>query len=108
MTDLYWFYHEYLDEARRFRINRIECDNEQQARKQHRLACNFQWVTQHVEPSVSSLFVKTEAGQRALVPGHRPGDPYHTEVAPTPMPDYIRAMLHNYKARDIEADLRPA
>jgi hypothetical protein len=108
MTDTYWFFHEYLDEARRFRINRIETDNETQARKMHRQACDFRWVTQHVEPSVSSLFVKTEAGQRALAPGHRPGDPYHTQIAETPMPDYIRQLLRNYKARDIENHLRPA
>jgi hypothetical protein len=104
----YWFYHEYLDEARRFRINRIDCDDETQARKQHRLACNFQWVTQHAEPSVSSLFVKTEAGQRALIPGHRPGDPYLTHSTPTPMPDYIRSMLTNYKGQDHQTHLRPA
>jgi hypothetical protein len=108
MSDLYWFYHEYLDEARRFRINRIEAADEPSARRMHKQACEFRWVTKHVEPSVSSLFVKTEAGQRALAPGHRPGDHYHTQIAETPMPDYIRALLHNYKARDIETDLRPA
>jgi hypothetical protein len=103
----YWFCHEYLDEARRFRINRIETDNETQARKMHRQACQFAWVTQHQEPSVSSLYAKTDDGQRALTPSHRPGDPYTTTFAPKPMPEYIRQQLTGYKA-NLEAHLRPA
>lgn len=90
---MYWFYHEYLDEARRFRIHRINCETEQEARKLHRQACEFRWVTEHVEPSVSSLFVKTEGGQRALIPGHRPGERYRTEFRPVPAPDYIREKM---------------
>ena len=101
MPDSYWFYHEYLDETRRFRINRIEIDNERDARRQHKQACDFQWVTRHAEPSVSSLFVKTDEGQRALIPGHRPGDPYHTQIAPSPMPAYIRQLLAGVKARTL-------
>ena len=75
----YWFFHEYLDEARRFRVHRIEAATEADARKMHRQACEFRWVTQHVEPSVSSLFTRGEAGQRTLVRSHRPGDTYSTE-----------------------------
>jgi hypothetical protein len=108
MSNLHWFFHEYLDEARRFRINRIEAHDETAARKMHRQACEFRWVTQHTEPTVSSLFARTELGQRTIAPSHRPGDRYHTQIAESPMPDYIRAMLHNYKARDIETDVRPA
>ena len=94
----YWFFHEYLDEARRFRIHRIEADTEQQARKMHRQACDFAWVTQHIEPSVSSLFAKTDTGPRTLVPGHRPGDPYRTVVDATEPPAYIRQQLAGLKA----------
>ena len=100
---MFWFYHEYLDEEARFRIHRVDAETEQEARKLHRQACEFRWVTHHVEPTVSSLFVKTEAGQRSLVPGHRPGDRYHTSIAETPMPDYIRAALTNYKAATDDA-----
>jgi hypothetical protein len=100
---MYWFYHEYLDEARRFRIHRVDTDTEREARKLHRQACEFRWVTHHIEPTVSSLFVKTEAGQRSLVPGHRPGDRYHTQIAETPMPDYIRQALTDYKATHDDA-----
>jgi hypothetical protein len=97
---MYWFYHEYLDEERRFRIHRVDSETEQEARRLHRLACNFDWVTHHVEPTVSSLFVKTEGGQRALVQGHRPGQPYHTDFRPVPMPDDVREMLFNYRSQD--------
>ena len=107
MTGLFWFYHEFLDEARRFRVHRHETDNEAQARKMHRNACEFRWVTEHVEPSVSSLFMRTEGGQRAIAPSHRPGDRYHTDIAPTPMPEYIRQLLAGYKAH-VETDLRTA
>jgi hypothetical protein len=103
----YWFHHEYLDEARRFRIHRIEADNETQARKMHRQACQFSWVTEHAEPSVSSLFMRTEGGHRAIAPSHRPGDHYHTDIAPIPMPEYIRQSLAGYKAK-LETDIRPA
>lgn len=89
----YWFYHEYRDEASRHRIHRIEAATEHEARKLHRQACDFQWVTQHADPSVSSLFTRGEYGPRTLAPGHRPGQPYHTEVVPIPMPTYIRDVL---------------
>lgn len=97
---MYWFYHEYLDEARRFRIHRVDCETEQEARKLHRQACEFRWVTHHQEPSVSSLFVKKEGGQRALVQGHRPGDRYHTDFRPVPMPDYLREQLSDFRIGD--------
>jgi len=94
---MFWFYHEYLDEARRFRIHRFECDSEKDARKHHKQACEFRWVTQHVEPSVSSLFAKTETGSRAIVQGHRPGQPYHTDFQPVPAPDAVRKMFENVR-----------
>ena len=94
---MYWFYHEYLDEERRFRINRIECDTEKDARKYHRQACEFRWVTQHIDPSVSSLFAKTETGQRALVQGHRPGQPYHTDFRPVPCPNDVALMFKSVR-----------
>ncbi|HEY7823590.1 MAG TPA: hypothetical protein VIG24_12170 [Acidimicrobiia bacterium] len=97
---MYWFYHEYLDEARRMRIHRIECETEQEGRKLHRQACEFRWVTQHVEPSVSSLFTRGEYGPRTLAPGHRRGEQYHTEVRPIEMPDYIRQVLRGFRMGD--------
>jgi len=96
----YWFFHEYLDESRRFRINRIDCQTEQEARKLHRQACEFRWVTEHVDPSVSSLFARSDTGQRTLVQGHRPGQPYHTDFRPVPMPDYIREQLKTVRFSD--------
>jgi len=101
----YWFYHEYLDEARRFRIHRVEADTEHDARRLHKQACEFRWVTHHVEPSVSSLYTKDQGTQRALVPGHRPDDAYHTQVAPTQMPPYLRQQLGNLKGALGETDL---
>ena len=92
---MYWFYHEYLDEEARFRIHRVDCETEQEARKLHRQACEFRWVTHHVNPTVSSLFVKTESGQRALVQGHWPGQQYHTDFRPVPAPDYVRNLFAN-------------
>jgi hypothetical protein len=94
----YWFYHEYLDEERRFRIHRVNCETEVEARRLHRQACAFAWVTHHVEPSVSSLFTKADAGQRTLVQGHRPGDRYHTDFRPVPMPDYLRELLKTVRS----------
>jgi hypothetical protein len=102
---MYWFYHEYLDEARRFRIHRVNVDSEQDARRLHRQACEFAWVTHHVEPSVSSLFTKVDGTQRALVPGQRPGDRYHTQVAPCPPPPYLRERINALKGRLGETDL---
>ena len=87
---MFWFYHEYLDEERRFRIHRVDCETEQEARKLHRQACEFRWVTHHVNPTVSSLFAKTESGQRAIVQAHWPGQPYHTDFRPVPPPDDVR------------------
>ena len=97
---MFWFYHEYLDEERRFRVHRIEADTEVEARKMHRLACEFRWVTQHVEPSVSSLFTKTPMGQRAIVRSHRPGDTYSTEWRPGPPPDDVRARMRALRFGD--------
>jgi hypothetical protein len=92
---MFWFYHEYLDEAARFRIHRITADTETDARRMHRQACEFRWVTGHVTPTVSSLFTRGDYGPRTLAPSHRPGQPYHTEIHPTLMPDTIRQQLTN-------------
>ena len=102
MPDAYWFYHEYLDEERRMRIHRVEMATESEARKLHRHACAFQWVTHHVEPSVSALFARTFEGQRTLAPGHRPGDAYHTQIAAIEPPAYIRQLLAGWKSRTLE------
>lgn len=96
---MFWFFHEYLDESRRMRIHRIEATTEQEARKLHRQACEFRWVTQHVEPSVSSLFTRGDYGPRTLAPSHRPGQPYTTQSNPVTMPDDVRALLARYLSR---------
>ena len=100
---MYWFYHEFLDESRRFRIHRVESDSEQEARKMHRHACAFQWVTHHIEPSVSPLMEKADAGPRTIAPGHRPGTPYHTDFRWSPMPDYIRQLIRKVEVKSEEA-----
>ena len=95
----YWFYHEYLDEARRFRIHRVDADTEQEARRLHRQACEFRWVTSHVEPSVSSLITRGEYGPRTLVSGHRPGQPYTTTPNPVPPPADVLQAIRRYRDR---------
>ncbi|HEY7823046.1 MAG TPA: hypothetical protein VIG24_09445 [Acidimicrobiia bacterium] len=95
----YWFWHEYLDEERRMRVHRITAETEQEARKLHRQACEFRWVVQHVEPSVSSLFTVGDYGPRTLVSGHRPGQPYTTTSNPAPPPEDVRTMMSRYLAR---------
>ena len=102
----YWFFHEYLDEARRPRVNKVTADTEADARTRHRQAADFHWITHHIEPSISPLFHHTEGMDRAIIPGQRPDHPYRHTVEPTPMPDYIRAALT--KARTRDADVRPA
>jgi hypothetical protein len=92
---MYWFYHEYLDEARRFRVHRIDAETEQEARKLHRQACSFHWVSKHVEPSVSALFSRNGPTHRTLISGHRPGEPYRTDYKPVAMPDYIHGLMKN-------------
>jgi hypothetical protein len=98
----YWFYHEYLDELRRFRIHRIDNNNETEARKQHRQACNFHWVTQHIEPSVSALLSTNGPTQRTLIPSHRPGDTYSTEYRPVPCPPSILQQIRQLKQNGAE------
>jgi hypothetical protein len=95
---MFWFYHEYLDEARRFRIHRIQTETEQEARKLHRHACAFQWVTHHVEPSVSSLLERGDSGPRTIAPSHRPGDTYHTDYRWAPMPEHVREAIRTLGA----------
>ena len=97
---MYWFYLEYLDEERRFRVHRVESDNEQEARKMHRSSCEFLWVTQHIEPSVSALFSRNGPTHRTLISGHRPGDAYHTEWRPVPCPDDVRAKITGLRMGD--------
>ena len=94
---MFWFYHEYLDEARRFRIHRIDSDTEQEARRLHRQACEFRWVTHHAEPTVSSLFTRAEYGPRTVVSGHRPGQPYTTTPNPVPPPADVLTAIHRYR-----------
>jgi hypothetical protein len=94
---MFWFYHEYCDEAGRFRIHRIESQSEAEARRMHRNACEFRWVTEHVRPSVSSLFTRGDYGPRTLAPAHHPGQPYRTEVVPVPMPDDIRQRIAAFR-----------
>jgi len=100
---MYWFYHEYLDEARRFRVNRIDAETETEARKMHRHASEFHWVTQHVEPSVSPLFSRNGPTHRILVPGQRPGQTYSATFNAVPCPPEILARVRNLRMGDVEA-----
>ena len=96
----YWFYHEYLDEERRMRVHKHTAETEQEARRLHRQACEFRWVTRHIEPSVSALQRRGDGKDVAIVPGMRPGGRYTTEPKPISMPNYIREMLTGFRMGD--------
>jgi len=96
----FWFYHEYLDEERRMRVDKHTAETESDARRLHRQACEFRWVTQHVEPSVSALFKLTDKRDLAISPGRRPGQPYGGTENPIAMPDYIRAQVKGFGLGD--------
>ncbi len=100
----YYFFHEYVDEARRFRVNKHTAETETEARRLHRQASEFRWVTQHVEPTVSPLFGRGEFGDRPIAPGQRPGVPYTTETVATLMPDDVRALLAGFTRRTMTSD----
>jgi hypothetical protein len=93
----YWFYHEYLDEHRRMRIHRITAETEKEARQLHRAASDFNWVTQHTSPTVSSLFHQGTYGPRAIATQQRPGHPYQPEAPAVECPPEIRSLLDSYK-----------
>lgn len=96
----YWFMHEYCDEQGRSRVHKVTAETEQEARRLHRQACEFLWVTQHVRPSVSPLFTTGQYGQRSLIPSHYQGQPYRTETVPVPCPDDVKASLRNLRMGD--------
>jgi len=96
----YWFFHEYLDEQNRFRVFKNTAETEKEARKMHRQACEYRWVTQHLKTSVSPLFTRGDGKDWTIVPGHREGDVYTTESNPVPMPDYIRQQLKTFRIGD--------
>ena len=96
----YWFHHEYLDESRRLRVHKFTAETEQEARRMHRNACEFRWVTQHVEPSVSPLFRRGDGRDVAIMGGRKPGQVYGGEENPIPMPDYIREKLRGFRMGD--------
>lgn len=96
----YWFYHEYLDEQRRMRIHRITAETETEARRLHRAASAFDWVTAHVTPTVSSLFHQGTYGPRAIATQQRPGQPYRTDSPAVECPPELSASIDQYKASD--------
>jgi hypothetical protein len=100
---MFWFYHQYQDEARRFRVFRIEIASEAEARNRHRQACDFHWVTDHVKPAVSPLFTRGEHGVRTLIPGHRQGETYSTEYRPIACPPEVSARVAGLRMPDVEA-----
>ena len=82
------------------RVHKFTAETEQEARRMHRQACEFNWVTQHIQPSVSALF---RSGDQRIVPiaaGHRPGEQYVRQDNPIPMPDYIREQLTGFRIGD--------
>jgi hypothetical protein len=98
----YWFYHEYLDEHRRMRVNLVGAQTETEARRLHRSAADFHWVTQHAEPTVSSLFTKGKYGQQTIAPQQRPGVPYAQHDKPAPCPPEVKAALQQLRRRHAE------
>jgi hypothetical protein len=96
----YWFYHEYLDEERRMRVHKHTAETEQEARRMHRQACEFRWVTQHIEPSVSALRRRGDGKDVVIAPACRKGERYTTESKPIPMPDYIRDQVTRFRMGD--------
>ncbi len=97
----YWFYHEYLDEARRFRVHKHTADTENEARKMHRQAAQFAWVTAHIEPTISPLFTLGDGRDRAIIPGQRQGLPYVTHPQPVPCPPDVWDKLKGYTPQTI-------
>jgi hypothetical protein len=95
----YWFFHEYLDEERRMRIFKVTAETEQEARRLHRQACQFMWVTHHIDPSVSALYRRGERDM-PIMQGGRPGGHYGAESKPITMPDYIRQLLTGFRMGD--------
>jgi hypothetical protein len=98
----YWFFHEYLDEQRRMRIHKVTAETEQEARRMHRNACEFHWVTHHIDPSVSALYRRGEGRNMPIMQGGRPGSHYGAESKPITMPNYIKNRLSNFKMGVIE------
>lgn len=96
----YWFHHEYLDEERRLRVHKHTAETESEARRMHRNACEFRWVTAHIEPSVSPLFRRGDSRDVAIMGGRKPGQVYGGEEKPIPMPDYIRHQLRGFRMGD--------
>lgn len=98
----FWFYHEYLDEHRRMRVNLVGAETEADARRLHRSASDFHWAKQHVEPTVSSLFAKGEYGQVTIALQQRPGVPYAQHSTPAPCPPEVKAALQQLRTRHAE------
>ena len=96
----YWFFHEYLDEERRMRVHKFTAETETEARRMHRQACEFRWVTQHVEPSVSALFRLGDNRTIPIAPSCKVGEQYLRQDNPVPMPDYIREQLRGFGMGD--------
>lgn len=103
----YWFFHEYRDEAARHRVHKVTAESEREARRLHRQACEFLWVTQHVDPSVSSLFRQGDRRSVAIQPGRRPGEKYGGEEKPVPMPDHVHDQLARYLGTHEDNDGTP-
>jgi hypothetical protein len=96
----YWFFHEYLDEARRMRVHKFTAETEADARRMHRSAADFRWATSHVEPSLSALFRLGDNRTVTIGPSCKPGQQYGSSDNPIPMPDYIRDRLRRFGMGD--------
>lgn len=71
----FWFFQEWLDEDRRFWAEVRGYQFAHDARREHRLAAAFRWVTKGmVEPSISALYARDAAGVVEIQEPCRPGD----------------------------------
>lgn len=96
----FFFYHEYLDEEGRFRVSKHTAETEQEARRNHKRAAEFGWVTQHDKPSLSPLMGRGEFGYRAIAPAQIHGRPYRTEIVPSECPPEVSSAVRNLRMGD--------
>ncbi len=81
-TPRFWFFHEWLDEQRRFWAAPHFFESVSEARTAHVAASGFHWVKgKMTEPSISGLFARDAVGDVTIQQPCRPGeDPKRTPV----------------------------
>jgi len=81
----FWFFHEWLDEQGRFWAEIKGFQFPSDARREHRLASGFRWVTGKMHTaSISALYARDAIGMVEIQMACRPGDdPERTEQVPS-------------------------